>query len=212
MNLIRLIDRDEASSMIDVCSHSNEKELDMPTSLTVSTWRSPLWIALLVATSVAFSLGFACATPFAAFAAVAALTLPRHDGLALVIGTWLANQVVGFAFLHYPWTLDCAGWGLCLGAVSIGAFFAAEGIAKMRFAFNWLAAFFAAFAVYEGALFLVSMAVQSETGAFAPAIVARIFTINAAAFAGLLVIDRLGSAAGLNARGLRPAILPRGTA
>lgn len=184
----------------------------MPTSLTVSTWRSPLWIALLVATSVAFSLGFACATPFAAFAAVAALTLPRRDGFVLVGGTWLANQFVGFAFLHYPWTLHCIGWGFCLGAVSIGAFFAAQGIIKTRFALNWLVAFLAAFAVYEGALFLVAMAVQSETGAFAPAIVARILTINAAAFAGLLVIDRLGSAAGLNASTVRPTILPRGTA
>jgi hypothetical protein len=32
-------------------------------------WRRPIWIALLVAASIAFSLGFACATPFAAFAA-----------------------------------------------------------------------------------------------------------------------------------------------
>jgi hypothetical protein len=30
-------------------------------------WRRRAWIALLVAASAAFSLGFACATPFAAF-------------------------------------------------------------------------------------------------------------------------------------------------
>ncbi len=40
-----------------------------------SAWRRPLWIAVLVVASAVFSLGFACAVPLAAFAAIAALTL-----------------------------------------------------------------------------------------------------------------------------------------
>jgi hypothetical protein len=40
-------------------------------------WRHLFWLALLVGASIAFSLGFACAIPFAAFAAAAALT-PRQ--------------------------------------------------------------------------------------------------------------------------------------
>jgi hypothetical protein len=42
-----------------------------------SAGRRLLWIALLVVASAVFSLGFACAVPLAAFAAVAALTLSR---------------------------------------------------------------------------------------------------------------------------------------
>jgi hypothetical protein len=66
-------------------------------SLALSTgWRRPLWIALLVAASVAFTLGFACATPLAAFAAIAALSMPRKDALLLIGLVWLANQAIGF--------------------------------------------------------------------------------------------------------------------
>ena len=38
-----------------------------------ATWRHLLWLVVLVGASVAFSLGFACAVPLAAFAAAAAL-------------------------------------------------------------------------------------------------------------------------------------------
>ena len=43
------------------------------------------------------SLAFACATPFAAFAAAAACTLPRRDAVTLSVGAWLANQVLAAA-------------------------------------------------------------------------------------------------------------------
>ena len=67
-------------------------------SLALSTgWRRPLWIALLVGASVAFTLGFACATSLAAFAAIAALSMPRKDALLLIGLVWLANQAVGFS-------------------------------------------------------------------------------------------------------------------
>ncbi len=60
-------------------------------------WGHQLWLALLVAASAAFSFVFACATPFAAFAAAAALTLSRRDALRLTVAVWLANQVLGYA-------------------------------------------------------------------------------------------------------------------
>ena len=92
--------------------------------------RRPIWIALLVAASVAFTLGFACATPFAAFATIAALTTPRRDALLLIGLFWLANQTVGFGVLDYPWTADCLAWGVGLGIVSVLATFGAEWVAK----------------------------------------------------------------------------------
>ena len=69
---------------------------------SASAWRKPLWIALLVLASVVFSLGFACAVPLAAFAAIAALTLGKRDAFVLVGAVWLANQIAGFAINHYP--------------------------------------------------------------------------------------------------------------
>ena len=125
-------------------------------SLALSTgWRRPIWIALLVAASVAFSLGFACATPLAAFAAIAALSMPRKDALLLIGLVWTANQAVGFSVLHYPWTADCFAWGVGLGIVALLATLGAKWTAERFNPLGRLAsamAFLAAFAIYEGLL------------------------------------------------------------
>jgi hypothetical protein len=163
-------------------------------------WRRPFWIALLVAASVAFTLGFACATPLAAFAAIAALSTPRKDALLLIGLVWLANQAIGFSVLHYPWTADCLAWGVGLGIVSVLATLGAEWAAKR---FNHLGrfasamAFLAAFAIYEGLLFLTSIIVQSGVEDYTAAIVGRIFAINAFAFIALLVVNSIGVSAGI---------------
>jgi hypothetical protein len=162
-------------------------------------WRRPIWIALLVAASVVFTLGFACATPLAAFAAVAALTMTRRDALLLIGLVWLANQCVGFGVLHYPLTPDCFAWGVALGIVALLATLGAEWTAE-RFNSSRLAsamAFLTGFAIYEGLLFLASIIVQSGVEDYAAAIVGRIFAINAVAFIGLLVVNRIGVSAGL---------------
>jgi len=170
---------------------------DLPPS---ARWRRPLWLALLVAASIAFTLGFACAVPLAAFAAAAALTLPRRDALLLIGAVWLANQVVGFAILGYPWQADALAWGAALGAIAIAATLAAQRTAtrveKAGTAVAALAAFAAAFAVYEGTLFAIS-AVLGMTEDFAPDIVAWIFAMNAGAMIGLMLLHRLGTIVGL---------------
>ncbi len=164
-------------------------------------WRHHLWLALLVAASVAFSLGFACAAPFAAFAAAAALTLSRWNALLLIGAVWLANQIVGYAVLGYPWTANSLAWGIALGFVAVLATLAARG-AALRFegadrVVVPLATFLAAFAVYEGALFAVAVAMLGGTEDFAPAILGRIFAINAVAMVGLFVLNRVAVAVGL---------------
>jgi hypothetical protein len=170
-------------------------------SFALSTgWRRPFWIALLVATSVAFTLGFACATPLAAFAALAALTMTRRDALLLIGLVWLANQCVGFGVLHYPWTADCLPWGVGLGIVALLVTLGAEWTAERFSPLGRLAsamAFLAAFAIYEGLLLLTSTIFQSGVEDYAPAIVGRIFAINAVAFIGLLAANRLSVSAGL---------------
>jgi hypothetical protein len=160
-----------------------------------------LWLALLVAASLALSLGFACALPIAAFAAAAALTLPRRDALVLIASVWLANQVVGFTLLDYPWTAPTLAWGLALGAVGLVSTSAAQRtagrLASAALAMRFAVTFLAAFAAYEAVLLAISVALLGGAEIYTAAIQGRIFAINAAAFAGLLVLNRLAATIGL---------------
>ena len=165
-----------------------------------SAARRPLWIASLVVASVVFSLGFACAVPLAAFAAIAALTLSRRDAFPLVGAVWLANQIAGFAAHHYPMTAGAVAWGAGLGAVALLSTLAAQGVKDhlaQRHTVTAIASFMAACAVYEGSLFAISLALTSGVSDYAPSIVGRIFAINTAAFAALFLVHRLGVFAGL---------------
>jgi hypothetical protein len=163
-------------------------------------WRHLVWLGLLISASVAFSLGLACATPFAAFAAAAALTLSRRDALVLVTSVWFANQLVGFTVLHYPWTANTFAWGVALGVVAVLSTLASQWAVKRSIdaprAIGFAGTFLLAFVVYEAALFAISVALLGGTEVFTAAIQSRIFAINAAAFVGLLALNRLGASAG----------------
>jgi hypothetical protein len=158
-------------------------------------------LGLLVGASVVFSLGLACAVPLAAFAAAAALSLSRRDALILIVLVWLANQLVGFTSLDYPWTASTFAWGAALGIVAILATWAGQWIAgrlvDARRAFTVTATFLIAFAVYEAASFAVSATLLGGTEIYTATIQGRIFAINAAAFVGLLVLNHLATSVGL---------------
>jgi hypothetical protein len=166
-----------------------------------SGWRQHLWLALLVIASIAFSRGFACVTPLAAFAAAASLTLRGRDAALLVAAVWLANQIVGYAFLAYPLTVDSVAWGIALGAASLLATFAAGLVARATAgagqAMRLPAAFLASFVVYEAALLAVAATLLGGVEKFAPTIVDQIFAVDAAAFVGLVVLHRVAMAIGL---------------
>jgi hypothetical protein len=175
-----------------------------PTSAFATNGRRLLWAGLLIAASVAFTFGFACAVPFAAFGAVAAMTLPRRDALLLTVALWLVNQVIGFAALHYPWDAMTLTWGAILGAVAVSSTIAAQAAVRNRGMIQTaLAGFAAAFVVYEGTLYIVSAAVMGGTEDFTPAIVTRLLAINAAGFVALLAAGVLIAAA--RVRGAVPA-------
>jgi hypothetical protein len=169
-------------------------------------WRHPLWLALLVAASLVFSLGLACAVPLAAFAAAAALSLSQRDALLLILLVWLANQLVGFALLDYPLTAITFAWGAVLGIVAILATWAAQWIVgrlvNARGTFTVTATFLTAFAVYEATLFGVSATMLGGAEIYTLAIQSRIFAINATAFVGLLVVNQLAASVGLAKRPL----------
>ena len=167
-------------------------------------WRHVLWLTLLVASSVAFTISFACAVPFAAFGAVAALTMSRRDALLLAAAVWLANQLVGFTILDYPWTANSFAWGVALGVVAVLATLASQWSIRRLYGYNpvvvSLASFLAAFVMYEGGLLIVAATMLGGMEDFTLAIVTRILEINAAAFVGLLMLNQLAVAGGLAAR------------
>lgn len=175
--------------------------------------RHVLWLAVLVAASIGFTLGFACAVPFAAFAAATALTLNTRDALLLTVALWLANQIVGFGFMGYPWDGSTLLWGAVLGVVALlstaAARVASMQIARSSYGVALVLSFAAAFVVYEGSLYLVSAAWLGGTEAFAGSIVAAIAGLNVVAFIGLLVLERLGRMLGLAAAPSLPLAAPR---
>ena len=178
--------------------HHRSQEHD---AAALTGWRHHLWLALLVCASVAFSRSFACATPFAAFSTAAALTLNRRDAMLLTGAVWLANQFVGYTILRYPWTINSVAWGVAIGAAAILATLAARGATRAleRAMPIWrsLAAFAAAFVVFEGALFAAACVALGGTEDFTPPVIGWIFAVNASALIGLFVLNWLAMVIGL---------------
>ena len=167
------------------------------TSAFSDGWRHHLWLALLVAASLGFTFGFACAVPFAAFGAVSAMTLPRRHALLLMVALWLVNQIIGFVFLHYPWDAMTLIWGAILGGIAVLSTVAAQAPIRQRGMVTTAAtSFAAAFVAYEGGLYLISATVMGGSEDFTAAIVVRILEINAAGFAALVAAALLIAATG----------------
>ena len=77
--------------------------------------------ALLTISCALASFALACATPFAAFAVVAAATLSLRPALLVVTGAWLVNQIIGFGVHHYPINASTMAWGFVIGAAALAA-------------------------------------------------------------------------------------------
>jgi hypothetical protein len=158
-------------------------------------------VVLLAASSVALTLGFACALPFAAFATISALVFRPGAAVGAVLAVWFMNQVIGFSLLHYPTDPSTIAWGFALGAIgllSLGAAFPV--LSRLGGFVGILASFLAAFVVYEGAIYIVCVASGTGVGSFTAPIVTRIFLINAVSFGGLLAARELLARAGLGRR------------
>lgn len=124
----------------------------------VETRYAPLFCFGLLAVACALaSLAFACATPFAAFAVVAAATLPLQSALLVTAAAWLVNQAIGFGFLHYPVDASTIIWGFVIGAATLAATAASKAVLRLMqcngTAVALGAALIAAYAAYELMLF-----------------------------------------------------------
>jgi len=162
-------------------------------------WRRTFWLSLLIASSAVFTFKFACAVPYAAFAAATALTLSKRDAIIMTIGLWLVNQFIGFTFLHYPQDANTFAWGFGLGVVAPASLFAARITAHYFDGAHSLVvaclAFIAAFMAYEASCYGFSLILGGEAD-FTLAIQTSILTLNAVTLPALLLINRAASAMG----------------
>ena len=152
-------------------------------------------LALPVLAAVPLSLALACATPFAALAALAA-ALPRREALSLAGLAWLLNQAIGFGLLGYPLDPATLGWGLAIGAGTLAAAAAAGALPRLagRPVATALCRLGSAFAAYEAVLYAAAFLLPGGAEAYAPMIVLRLFLINLAALAGLTLLQAGGLA------------------
>ena len=160
-------------------------------------WQAPLWLAFMIAVSLTFSIGFACAAPLAALAALAALTLDRKNAILFTGLVWLANQSCGYSLLHYPVTANSLAWGAVLGFAAIAATLAARLAAGRVAGHSRIAAigsaFLAAFVTYQVLQYIAAVTALGGAEDYTLPIVAREIELNAIAMAGLLALNYAGS-------------------
>jgi hypothetical protein len=147
-------------------------------------------LILLMAASALTSLVFACATPFAAFAAVAVSMLRLPAALGVVAAAWVVNQAIGFGMLGYPIDPNTIMWGVAIGAGALLATLAASSVWHLtsigRPVLLGLSAA-AAYATYEIALFAFTP-LLGDSGAFAVPVVARLGVLNVVWLIGLCAV------------------------
>lgn len=164
---------------------------------------STLWVSLLTAASTATTLALACAPPFPALAALAAVHMRRRDGLALMLLAWAASQFVGFFLLGYPRDGSTLGWGAGLATAAIGS--ALASYAALR-ALNYRSvgarlglAYAAGFTAFKAIILAWALVLGGLHTAMAPDLLAEQFVRNGAILTGLYALYRVLVAAGVPA-------------
>jgi hypothetical protein len=136
--------------------------------------------ALLIIASGFSSWEFACITPFVAFGLTAAYALPTRTAVLTAVGTWTANQAVGFAVLGYAWDANTLLWGFAIGFATVAAAALACTIFRLAIRNPMVAvgaAFVVASAAFEGGLFLAMFALGGQED-FTPAIIGHVALLN----------------------------------
>ena len=156
----------------------------------VESRHAPLFgFALLTVSCALASFALACATPFAAFAVIAAAMLPLRQALLVVTGAWLVNQGIGFGALHYPIDGNTMLWGAAIGIAALAATAAASAVLRSlpqnSTPLVLAVALICGYGVYELAL-LAATPVLGGADSFTAAIVAQIGVSNAAWLIGLV--------------------------
>lgn len=150
--------------------------------------------ALLTVAGTLASFAFACATPFAAFAVIAAAVLPLRPALLVVTAAWLVNQGIGFGALHYPIDGSTIAWGFVIGAAALAATATSAAVLRslpravppVALAFALLGAY----AAYEILLFAATPVLGGEVD-FTAAIVGHLGVLNILWLVGLVAVAEI---------------------
>ena len=149
-----------------------------------------MWSATLGLTAAVGSYGLACVFPFAAIAALAALTLPTRQAMALIAAVWGVNQFVGFTLLSFPHDTQAYVWGAFIGAAAFAALAAAKlvlGNGAKLISVRSLAVIAIAIVAYQAVMFVGAFALDGFESS-TPEIVARIAANDLVWFAGLAAL------------------------
>ncbi len=153
-----------------------------------------LWMALLTGAGIATTFALACAMPFAAMAALAAVHLRRQDGVPLILLGWGCSQAIGFGLLGYPHDPATIGWGVGIAVAALAAVFAGYAIDARRRSrpeiVRICAAYLAAFVAYKAVLLLCSLGLGGVRLALSPTIALRSFAQGGVVLLGLLALHR----------------------
>lgn len=153
---------------------------------------SRMWVGLLTAASAATTLLLACATPFAALAAIAATRMSARAGAALMVLTWGVSQAVGFCLLDYPRDPTTLTWGLAILTAALAAIATArwgDRAVAANGAFVRLAtAFGTGFIAYKATLLAWSFVLGGTHIAASPYWTARQFGREALILTGLVAL------------------------
>jgi hypothetical protein len=162
-----------------------------------------LWPTLLVAVTAVASFAFACVTPFAAIALVAAHTMRRRAAFLTIAAVWLANQAVGFAALDYPSDAETLAWGVAIGVAAVASMMAAAAVMPRSHAASTapslIAGFAASFVVFETVLVATALILRG-TDTFAPAIIGELLLLNGAWAVALIAMHEAWRRAGFSRR------------
>jgi hypothetical protein len=149
--------------------------------------------ALLTLACGLASFGFACGTPFAAFAVMAAEMVSLPPALLVVAAVWAVNQAIGFGALHYPVDANTILWGVVIGAAALAGTAAAALVLRLAQRANVAVALglalAAAYTVYEVVLLAATPFLGGEES-FTAAIVGRLGVLNILWLTGLVAASQ----------------------
>jgi hypothetical protein len=156
-----------------------------------------IWTLILTLAAIGATFALSCVTPFAALAVVLAGTVGLRASLRVMIVVWLANQLIGFGFFHFPRTANTFLFGVAIGGAAVATTIVASVVMKYmpsRSAPLRLGlALVLSFAVCE--LMLLGAAVFfGDLETFRPAIVAQLAFINATSLIGMVVLNEVAAA------------------
>jgi hypothetical protein len=111
-----------------------------------------------------------------------------------MIAVWLANQVIGFGFFHFPHTANTLLFGVAIGGaavvttivVSVVMKYMSSRSAPLRLA----AALLLSFATYETTL-VAAAVFFGDLETFRPTVVAQLAFINAISLAVMIVLNEV---------------------